>query len=269
MDQEQEGINLETINLGTEDTINLPNVEETTEDNADNNVETQSEETTGINNNVSADDEKESLKKGINAERRARKEAEKLVKKLEERISALEEANREPEKTTLDTLIESGIDEDVARSIAGAIDKNKESAKGVMQELADMKFTNKLLEKSKESNFSDILDYSDEVKDLVDKGLTIEQAYYAINYDKVKTINTNSEIERKVEAKLQNNQARKEILGNINSNAGGTLTKNSNKPKATAEEIAIARMAGIDIDDFLNAKNADSIKQYNSNKKNK
>lgn len=267
MEEEQEGINLEAVNLGTDDSIILPNVEEEQIDD-DNNQSSNVEPTTVI------DEEKESLKKGINAERKARKEAEKKAKELEARITALENAGSKPEKSTYEELIENGIDESVARTIANTIDKRTQkssSAENVEKELAAMKFRNELLEKSKDSNFSDILDYADEIKDLVDKGLSIEQAYYATNYENNKTLNTKSEIERKVEAKLQNNQTRKEILGNINSNAGGTVSGNTNKPKATATEIAIAKMAGIDIEDYLAAKNADSIKQYDSysNKKKK
>ena len=67
---------------------------------------------------------------------------------------------------------------------------------------------------------------------------------------------------------MQNNQARKEILGNINSNAGG-VSVSDNKPKATAAEIAAAKMAGIDISDYLAAKNANSIKQYDDYSKRK
>ncbi len=262
--EEQEGINLETVNLGTGDSINLPIEEEqTTEPVANDDVVE--------NLNIEVDEEKESLKKGINAERKARKEAEKKAKELEARILALENASKTPEKSTLEKLMESGVDESIAKSIVNAIDEKQTGSKKVEQELANMKFRNELLEKSKDSNFSDIVDYEDEIKNLVDKGLTLEQSYYAINYEKSKNLNTNSEITRKVEAKLQNNQARKQILGNINSNAGVVANTDSNAVKATATEIAMARMAGIDINDYLAAKNADSIKQYDNyiNKKKK
>lgn len=254
MDEELEGINLEAVNLGDSEEITLPAVEE------------QEDKHTEEVNNTVVDEEKESLKKGINAERKARKEAEKKAKELEARITALEQASKEPEKTTLDELIESGVDEEIAKSIAKAIDKKQSSSKQVARELADMKFQNELLEKSKESNFFDITDYAEEIKDLVDKGLSIEQAYYATSYDKAKTINSNSEITRKVEAKLQNNQARKQILGNVNSNVGGAIANSGSQIKATATEIAMAKMAGIDIEDYLAAKNADTIKQYDSYK---
>lgn len=254
MENEQEGINLEAVNSVDDDSVVLPGVET---------VETKEKEPETTTAPIT-DEEKENLKKGVNYERKLRKDAEKKNKELEARLLALEQASKTPEKTTLEQLIESGVDESIAKSIASAIDNKQTGSKKVEQELANMKFKYELSEKSKESNFSDIMEFEDEIKDLVDKGLTIEQSYYAVNYNKTKTINTNSEIERKVEAKMQNNQARKEILGNINSNAGGAITNSENKPQATATEIAMARLAGIDINDYLAAKNADSIKQYDN-----
>ena len=268
MENEQEGINLEAVNLGNDEGIILPGTEEEVE-------ETVEQENTGSDTNSNedlnndstediVDEEKESLKRGVNRERDRRKKAEKKNKELEARIAALEEKMQTPTKSTLDKLLGSGVDESIAKSIADAIDEKQSNSNKVEQELADMKFKLELSEKSKESNFSDIMDYEDDIKDLVDKGLSIEQAYYALNYDKKeKNVNMKSEIERKVEAKMQNNQARKQILGNINSNAGGAVSNTENTPKASSAEIAAARLAGIDIKDYLAAKNADSIKQYN------
>lgn len=269
MEEEQEGIDLEAVDLGNDEGITLPATEEVEED-----VEKPVDERTPQGNNTEnntdsdIDEEKEALKRGVNKERKARKEAEKKNKELEARIAALEQKTQTPVKSTLDELIENGVDESIAKSIASAIDKKQSNSSKVEQELADMKFKLELTEKSKDSNFSDIMEYEDEVKELVGKGLTIEQAYHALSYDKEKTINTKSEIERKVEAKLQNNQARKEILGNINSNSGNAI-HNEDKPKATSAEIAAARMAGMDINDYLAAKNADSIKQYEEYKNKK
>ena len=261
MENEQEGINLEAVSSVNEEGITLPGTEEEE-------TGTTEEVSNDSNSNTDLDEEKEALKRGVNKERKARKEAEKKNKELEARIAALEEKSKANEKTTLQELDDSGVDESIAKSIAMAIDKKQSNSKNVEKELAEMRFKLELTEKSKENEFNDILDYEDEVKDLVDKGLTIEQAYYALNYNKKKTTNTKSEIERKVEAKMQNNQARKEILGNINSNAGATAST-SNKPKATAVEIAAAKMAGMDINDYLAAKNADSIRQYNDYNKRK
>ena len=251
MEEEQEGINLGEVNL-EEEGMELPGTEE------ENNTEQGTSE---------QDEQKEAFKRDINKERTRRKEAERKNKELEARILALEEKKANT-KTTVEKLVESGVDESIAKSIAGAIDEKETNSKKVEQDLANMKFKLELSEKSKDSNFSDIMDYEDDIKELVDKGLNIEQAYYALNYDKAKTNNTKSEIERKVEAKMQNNQARKEIIGNIVSNTG-VVPNSTSKPKATAVEIAAAKMAGMDINDYLAAKNADSIKQYNDYNKKK
>ena len=197
----------------------------------------------------------------VNYERKLRKEAEKKNKELEEKIKALEN-NQTPKKTTADKLIENGIDEGIAKSIAEAIDSKEENSETIQikKELQDMKFKLALSEKAKDEDFSDIQEYEEEIKTLVDKGLNIEQAYYAATYKK--STNTKSEIERKVEAKMLNNQARKDILGNINS-SNEIVHSEKERPKATAIEIAMANLAGIKIEDYLAAKNSNSIAQYN------
>ena len=268
MENEQEGINLETVNLNTDEGIKLPNVEE---ENTDNNAEI---ETTDVNDNTDSennvDEEKENLKKGVNFERKKRKEAEKKNKELEARITALEQNAKSKEKSTLDELLEAGVDENIAKAIAAGIDKRQSDNKKVEEELEDLKFQNTLLERSRDKEFENILEQKDEIKELVDKGLSIEQAYYALNYTKLKEEpqNTKSEIQRKVESKMQNNQERKEILNNVNSNAGKAIN-NSNTPKASSAELAMARLAGMSIEDYLAAKNSDNIKEYTEYEKKK
>lgn len=253
MEEELEGIELETVDLENEDGIQLPNVDEEGE------TETQETETPDTTEQV--DDEKESLKRGVNKERSLRKAAEKKNKELEARIKALEEANKTPQKTTVEELVENGVDETIAKSIAKAIDKKQESNSDLAKQLAEVKFENSITKKSKEEGFEDILEYSDEIKELVDKGLTLEQSYYAVTYDKPKSKNTKSEIERKVEAKLQNNQARKDILGNYNSNSGTTANSKA-KVKATAEEKSIAAMAGMSVEEYVALRDMESVKDY-------
>lgn len=254
MDEKQEGIELETVDTNLEG-IQLPTVEEETE------VENEVVEATETTETTSIDEEKESLKRGVNKERKARKEAEKRAKELEARIKALEDANKAPEKSTLEELVESGIDENIARSISSAIDKKKADSSNLAKELADVKFENAITKKSREEGFEDIAEYSDEIRELVDKGLTIEQSYYAITYDKPKTKNTQSEIERKVEAKLQNNQARKEILGNYNNNSGA-IANSKNAVKLSAEEKGMAAMVGMTAEEFAAYRDMESVKDY-------
>lgn len=270
MENEQEGINLETVNLNADEGIRLPVEEETVDNNTETNSTESNDNTENEENTNEVDEEKENLKKGVNFERKKRKEAEKKNKELEARIATLEQANKPAEKSTLDELLEAGVDESIAKAIVTGIDKKQADNKKVEKELADLKFQNALLEKSRDKNFENIMDQADEVKELVDKGLSIEQAYYALNYTKLKEEpqNTKSEIQRKVEAKMQNNQERKEILNNANSNAGGAV-KNSNTPKASSAELAMARLAGMSIEDYLAAKNSDNIKAYTEYEKKK
>lgn len=267
----QEGIEIETLNPENEgiyipdEDINTPETEsEETEVEV---VETENVET---NTETTVDTDKELLKKGVNAERKRRKEAEKKNKELEARIKALEEANKTPTKTTVEELIENGVDESIAKTLAAAIDKKQEGSKKAEKELADLKFKYSLSEVSKKDGFDDIEEYAEEIKDLVDKGLTIEQSYYALTGGNTKTSNTKSEIERKVEAKLENKQARKEILGNINSSIGTTnISNNNQKAKASAEEVAIAKAAGMSIEDYLAIKGMDNVKEYEQYSKGK
>lgn len=271
MEDGQEGINLETVNLNTDEGIKLPGVNvESVDDNTDNELSEGNNIDTQNNKEDNTDEEKENLKKGVNFERKRRKEAEKKNKELEARITALEQANKAKEKTTLDELLEAGVDENIAKAIATGIEKKQSNSKKVEEELADLKFQNALLEKSRDKNFENILEQKDEVKELVDKGLSIEQAYYALNYTRLKDEpqNTRSEIQRKVEAKMQNNQERKEILNNVNSNAGAAVN-NNNTPKASGAELAMARLAGMSIEDYLAAKNSDNIKEYTEYEKKK
>lgn len=259
MEENQEGIEIETLNPNNEGVI-LPDVETEVEEVVveDENIGEQETET-------EVDTEKELLKKGVNAERTKRKAAEKKNKELEARIKALEEANKTPKKTTVDELVESGVDESIAKTLAKAIDKDKEESN---QAIADLKFKYLLSEASKK--FDDIEEYADEIKNLVDKGLTVEQSYYALTGGNNKTINTKSEIERKVEAKLENKQARKEILGNINSNVGTTNNSSiGKKVQATAEEVAIAKAAGMSVEEYIAIKGMDNVKEYEQYSKGK
>ena len=257
MEEEQEGINLETINPDNVEDILLPN----TQDEVDSDVE--QEELTDLENKEEEDDEKQkSLQRGLNKERQLRKATEKKNKELEARIMALENANQTPKKTTLDKLIEQGVDENIAKSIAEAIDEKSNNDSATKQELADVRFRLELSEKSKEEGFEDIAEYSDEIKELVDKGLSLEQAYYATTYTKPSN-NTKSEITRKLEAKMQNNNARKEILGNNLNNNSGAIVSNKSTVKATSAEKAIAAAAGMSIQEYVAIRDMSNVKDYN------
>lgn len=256
---------------GFEDVISSEESGNETQDSDNNDANNSNQEVDDVNTETTEEENEEqedkktekekSLERALNKERKQRKEAQKKAKEWEERIKALEEATKKPEKTTLDTLIESGMDEGVAKSIASAIDSKKDNSKKLEEEIAELKFERSLTAKSKEEGFEDIEEYADEIKELVDKGLSIEQAYYATSYDKPKTVNTKREIERKIEAKMQNNNAKKEILGNTNSKVGASNNSN-HKLNLSKEEYAFARMAGMTPEEYSAVKGMGSIKDY-------
>ena len=267
MANEQEGIDLGTINPNG-DTIILPDVDDVEGVQNETGTDTPTQTDNNIPDNTTVDDDKTaSLQRGLNKERKLRKEAERKNKEIEARLKVLEEAAKEKEKSTLDTLLESGIDEEVAKSISKAIDKKQASTASLEKEIADLKFKESLAEKSKEEGYEDIEDFADEIKDLVDKGLTVEQSYHALSYDKPQTKNTASEIQRKLEAKMQNQNARKEILGNINNNAGAS--NNSKKINLTALEKAVAAAAGMTAEEYATMRDIDNAKEYNEYKSKK
>lgn len=253
MDEElQEGIGLETVdsNEGVIDN----DVDNTQLDNQ--------------NQNATVDEDKTaSLQRGLNKERALRKAADKKNKELEARLEALEKANKEPEKSTYETLIEGGIDEEVAKSVSKAIDSKRTDTSKLEKEIAELKFDNSLKALSKEEGYEDIEDYADEIKDLVDKGLTIEQSYHAVAYDKPHTQNTKSEMQRKLEVKMQNNNARREILQNANNNSGAA--NNSKTIKLTVAEKEAAAAAGMTPEDYAALRDMEDINQYNSYKSRK
>lgn len=245
----QEGIELETVNSNNEEVISNDEQIENTQANNQEQV-------------VAEEDKTISLQRGLNKERALRKAAEKKNRDFEARIEALEKANKAEEKSTYDTLIETGVDENIAKSIAKAIDKKQVDTSKFEKEIADLKFDNSLKALSKEEGYEDIEDYADEIRDLVDKGLTIEQSYHALAYDKPRTQNTKSEIQRKLEMKMQNNNDRREILQNTNNNSG--VANNSKKIKVTADEQAFAAAAGMKIEDYVAMRDIESIDEYNS-----
>ncbi len=255
--EELEEIDEGTINFNNEeDGIILPGIEENEEiSNNDDNLQNNIIEDNDI------DKDKESLRKAMNIERKRRKEAERNNKALEERIIALEEAAKTPSKTTVEQLIEDGIDEDVAKSIALAIDKKQNDNSEIMKELENVKFENSLIKKSKEEGFENISDYSEEIKKYVDKGLTLDESYILVTQNSSKTRDTKSEIERKFEAKMQNRQARKEILGNYNDSKGAT--NNSKAIKITPAEKEMAIEAGMSIEEYVSMRDIENLKDYN------
>lgn len=209
---------------------------------------------------TAVDDEKEALKRSLNAERKQRKEFQRELKALRQEI----EDNKVPEKSSYESLVEAGVDEDVAKAIAGQLDKKSKNSSKMQKRVEELEFQLKLSSVSKQKGYEDIEEYEDEIKEFVDKGLTIEQAYRAVNPNA--SNNTEREAIRKVEAKIQNNQAKKEMLSTAGK-TDGKAPESKPTPKLSGEELAIAEMAGISAEEYLAAKQSESVKDYQETKK--
>lgn len=238
MDEELE----EVIDNLDEEEVELPEDEglEVEEDTLDEETEeTTEEETEEVDEEET---EKERLKAALNAERKQRKALEKALKK-----SKTSKSN-----STYDELIKQGIDKEIAKTLAKAINQPNER-------MADLQFQTDLTKASKKSEFADIEKYEDEVREFVDKGLTIEQAYYAATGGK-KSANTKSDIKREVEAKFKNKQVKSTIL-DIDTNSTVTETKQT-KLKYSKAELLTAKEVGMTIEEYKAMQNIDNIRDY-------
>ena len=248
MDKEQEGVVLEDNSNG----IALPEVEEETTEVEEVEQEIQEEQETEVEEQeIEEEEEKVSEKernllKALNAERSKRKALEQQIK------------SKKTETSTYDELIKAGIDEELAKTLANAVAKPS-------KDVAELRVENEILKLSKKSGFEGIEEYADDIKSFVDKGLTVEQAYYAVSGGKKTTKNTTAEIQRQLEAKMKNRKIKQEVL-NVE-HTGGSANIVEKKQKYSSLEAAAANAAGMSIEEYLAYKNIDNAKDYEAYKK--
>ena len=247
MGNEQEGVELIDPNVEGVVLPNVGNIEEVEQEEQ----EVESEEI--LDTNIEKEQPEENLLlKALNAERRKNKELNKKIKQYQ---------NNKTSKSTYDTLVEQGIEAELAKTLAQAIDKPS-------ADVARLQFKTDLLEASKNPEFADIASYEDEIKTFVDKGLTVEQAYYATTGGQKKSNNTTSEITRQVEAKIKNRSEKAKLL-DIDTTTTTSNVK-ENKLKYSAIELATAKAAGMTIEEykaFQNMSSANEVERYNQAKK--
>lgn len=236
-DPEAEGVELPDVDLeDTEPQVTEDNVGEEVDDVNDINADVKEEKTS-----------KESeLMKALNAERAERKRLQKENKALK---------SKKQGTSTYDTLIKEGVSESLAKTLAEAIDRPGES-----ERVAELEFTTALVKTSKKEEFADIEEFAEDIRPLVDKGLTMEQAYYAVTGGLKKSHNTKSEITREVEAKLRNQKEKAKIL-DIDTNTSVVEPK-ERRLKYTTTELAAAKMAGISIEEYKAMQGISSTKEY-------
>ena len=225
--------NEETIELDVDEN----DEEETEEEEVEENDESETDEEIDYKALYEAEQEKKNkLQKALNAERQSKK-----MKTKETDVT---------ENSTYKELVASGVDKAIAKTIAQNSNNNN-------SEIADLRFELQLTKVSKKSGFEDIEEYADEIRPFVDKGLTVEQAYYVATGEKQRT-NTKAEIARQVEAKMKNQKLKSKVQ-KVDTNGSASV---SNSKKPSSMDITMAKAFGMSIEEYEALKGIDNIEAY-------
>ena len=114
----------------------------------------------------------ESLTKSLNYERSKRKEAEKRFNDDSKEI----EAEKERIKAQLKSG-KSGLDDDVINDIMNSLGN---SVAEINVKQGKNNLDKQIMELMRDNEYSDAEQYADDIKDFIKKGLTVEQAYWAV-----------------------------------------------------------------------------------------
>jgi len=235
------------------------------EDNQEENDETETEENDVEESETEEEEEEveEDEEQEDEVDYKALYEAEQEKRnKLQKALNAerkMKKAPKKEESSIYKQLVASGVDESIAKTLAETSDKSRD-------ELDEVRFELSLSKASKKSGFEDIEEYAEEIRPFVDKGLTVEQAYYVATGEKQK-INTKAEIKRQLEAKMKNQKIKNKVQKVDTS--GSASVKSSVKPSSL--DIKLARAFGMSIEEYQAYKGIESQADYqklkNKNKK--
>ena len=244
-------------------------VTEKTDEETEENTKTETEETKAERNEgeetEAEEPKKDKYRQALDSERAKRKNAERKLKELQAEIEKSKnlKQNEERVKTEKESLKQKlmqddMIDEDVADRLINTLGEDliKQKIRNETKE-AEENFEKEFKEFSNDEMFYDAEDYKDEIKALMNKGLSMKSAYFALaGEDKVANIRKDLEVE--IEQKLLNNSNKAEKV-----NVGHEESKDETKrTKYTKKEQEYANELGMDIKEVhkrLNATTLDEI----------
>lgn len=243
-----------------EDTIDLDGILEDEEDEEEQDESTEEE---NIEDEEEQDDDTDEVdyKALYEAEQKKRKDLQNALnseRKSRKKSKEVSVANSE----TYKDLVSKGIDADIAEAIAKSVEKRSEET---TSQIEDLKFEASIVKASKKPGFEDIEEYAEDIRPFVDKGLTIEQAYYVATGERGKT-NTKAEVKRKIEAKLQNQKAKSKIKDVDTSGGSGDI---KSAERYSSIDIQMAKAFGMSTKDYVNFKKINSEKDYEKMKSKK
>lgn len=227
--------------------------------------ETQDEET-----NVEAEKEEPAPKKdskiqALDYERARRKQAEKELKELkaekERQVREREEAeNLSKEKEALKAKMLEGdlIDEDVANKLLDTLGEDLIKAKMANKRQAEEEdFERSFAELKKDDMFMDADKYKDRIRELTQKGLTMEEAYGAsIPVSRYAQLKKDLEVE--IEQRILNNDQKAEKVDIGHTEAKGEAKRTS----YTKKEQMIAQETGLDVKEVHKRANMHTLDEF-------
>ena len=203
--------------------------------------------------------------KAVQAERNKWK---KRMAKMQEEIESIKSQTHRQADDDVDDelsklLVDSGFDEPTAKKINGVLSKRSSEVENIKKSVASNFYKMEIKQLKADPLYADIEDYESEVISLANKtGLSVEQAYLAM-FGKDKITRNIKDKEREIEQRVISN-IQKRKSGSINTTSDGGTIRTKNQYKLSADEIEVARMAGMTPKEYYALKNYKTMDKINS-----
>lgn len=198
------------------------------------------------------DSEKDSKVQALDSERARRKAAEKELKELRAKLE--QEKNKEEDEKAFNSkredlrkklLAKDVMDEEVADTILSALgDDLIKTSIATERKTKEENFDRALSELKQDEMFMDADVYRPQIKELVDKGLSLEEAYFA-SVGKSRFSQMKKDLEVELEQKLLNNGDKADKIDIGHAEEKGAIKRG----KYTKREQEIARETGLTVEE--------------------
>ena len=229
-------------------------VEETSNEAEEEEEEAQEEETDETEPDEEKVEEKpkDNRTKALTAERARRKEAERKLKELEAKLDAEKVAKENEDRISKEReaykkkMLEGDlVDEEVADKLLDVFGEDIIKTKIANQARAEAEdFDKELSELKKDDLFMDADVYKPQIKELMNKGLSMEEAYFA-SVGKTRFSQMKKDMEVEIEQKLLNNNEKTSKIDVGHAEAKSEVKKG----KYTKREQEIANETGLSVQD--------------------
>lgn len=208
---------------------------------------------------------KDSKKQALDSERARRKAAEKELKELRAQLEA-EKVKEEDEKAfnskrddLRKKLLEKDVmDEEVADTILSALgDDLIKTSIATERRTKEENFDKALSELKQDEMFMDADAYKPQIRQLMDKGLSMEEAYFA-SVGKSRFSQMKKDLEVELEQKLLNNDEKADMTDIGHAEEKGAIKRG----KYTKREQEIARETGLSVDEVHKRSGMFSIEDF-------